>query len=82
MIYIITPYLSDFKRVCEANNWPIAIISGRPRSQNIMWIHDWQQFLGRKIYKMDLIIWGEQSKEFHPSHAKRLYEEIELRKRQ
>lgn len=80
MIYVITPYLTDAVKACEQESFKCPVKAGRLVNKNIMWIYDWQQLLGRKIFKMDLIIWGEKAKDFHPKLYNKIYEEIELRK--
>ena len=81
MIYVITPFLMDVVRTCEKEGFICPIKSGRILNPNITWIYDWQQLLGRKIFKTDKILWGQQSQSFDPKLYNRIYEEIELRKR-
>ncbi len=81
MIYIITPYLADFRHICKENGWDAMISgAGSPRNPNIIWIYNWQQLLGRRIFKIDMIIWGEQAHLFPTKDYERLQFEIEFRK--
>lgn len=81
MIYVITPFLRDVVLTCEKEGFICPIKSGRLLNPNITWIYDWQQLLGRKIFKTDKILWGQQAQCFDPKLYNRIYEEIELRKR-
>jgi hypothetical protein len=81
MIYIITPYLSDFRNVCLENKWNPLIKRGMPSNPNIRWIFDWQQLIGRKIFKVDIIIWGYLCDQFTVPMFNRIEEEIEIRKK-
>lgn len=80
MIYIITPYLADFKQMCDKNGWNPMVTGGQPRNRDIIWIYDWQQLLGRKLFKADIIIWRNQSHLFSEAELQRIEMEIELRK--
>ncbi len=80
MIYVITPYLLDVVRTCNKEGFECPVKAGRLLNPNITWIYDWQQLLGRKIFKIDKILWGDQAKDFHPHLYNKIQEEIEIRK--
>lgn len=81
MIYVITPYLVDVVKTCHKEGFECRVMGGRLMNPNILWIHDWMQLMGRKIFNHDKILWGEGAKDFDPKQYNRIYEEIELRKR-
>ena len=81
MIYIITPYLTDFMRVCEREGFNCPVVRGKPENQNIMQIHHPMQLYGRKIFKIDKIFYGDQAHLFDTETLERIKMEIALRQR-
>ncbi len=77
MIYIITPYVQDFRQACKDNKLPYYPI-GRS-SNEVIWIESYEKLLGRKIFKEDKIIYGEQYHQFSLEEMERIKVEIALR---
>lgn len=82
MIYIITPYLSDFKIVCKENGYFPKVLDGQVYNPNIQWIYHWQQLMGRKLFKADIILYGRECSSFSDYDLERINVEIKLRKRE
>jgi len=73
MIYVLTPFRSDF--VMHCNEFFI-----HPQdSRAIRWIDDWQKLLGLKIFKDDKVIWGSKAAFFKPEQFERLQIELAIR---
>lgn len=77
MIYIITPYTIDFKRQCELIGYPY--FGGGMSYSNVKWINSVHQLYGRKIFKEDKIIYGEQYDQFSDDEIERFKVEISIR---
>lgn len=73
MIYLLTPWRSDF--IMHCNEFGIHPYN----HQKITWINDWKQFMGRSIKKDDRIIWGSKSAMFEPRQFNALLMEIKMR---
>jgi len=80
MIYIITPFLQDFMKVCEKENLNCPVQRGMPLNRHVLWLHHWMQLEGRKIFKVDKVFYGEQINHFDPDMLKRIENEIHLRR--
>lgn len=80
MIYIITPYLSDVKKVCEENAIQCPIKDGKLLNSRIMWIHSLDQLFGIRILKTDKVYFGMGCQHFPADQYQRLFTEIEARK--
>jgi hypothetical protein len=81
MIYIITPYLTDFMEVCKREGFNCPVVRGKPENQNIMQIHHPMQLMGRKIFKIDKVFYGDKVNCFDVDTLEKIKFEIELRKR-
>jgi hypothetical protein len=76
MIYIITPYMQDFKRMCEQNN--LHYHSGRS-SNDVLWVNHVCQLFGRAIFSHDKIIKGDQYYCFETSMLDHIESELKMR---
>ncbi len=68
MIYILTPFMEDFRRVCIANDCPFRNGNNHP---DVVWVNSVLKLYGRRITKDDVIIKGELYHEFSPEEAHR-----------
>lgn len=80
MIYIITPFLTDFKSTCVVEGFDCPIQGGRIMNPNFVWVHDWMQLHGRRISKVDKIIYGQLVHRFDSAMLERIKLEIEIRR--
>ncbi len=78
MIYIITPYLSDFKLICKEKDYKTITSAS---DDKIKWIYNWMQLAGRKIFKADIIIYGDKCKYFFKEEINKINVEIAIRKK-
>lgn len=74
MIYIITPFIEDFKRTCRDYGLPTHLTN-----PEVIWINHPEQLFGRKIFSNDEIIKGDQYYCFDPRLSHAIEMEIELR---
>ena len=81
MIYIITPFLSDFISVCEREGLRCPIQRGKPINEHILWVHHPMQLYGREIMKVDRVLWGELTDRFEEDTLNKIITEIEIRKK-
>lgn len=77
MIYIITPYIMDFKIQCKNNNLPY--FGGGRSTNDVKWINHVYQLFGIKIFENDKIIYGDQYHKFSADEINRFKLEIVLR---
>lgn len=75
--YIITPYRQDYKMMCEKHGLPYMCGSG---VGGIYWIDTPEKLYGRKIFKQDVIIFGDQYPLFGARDMTRIEVELTLRK--
>lgn len=72
MIYVLTPFRTDFFRSCEMKGLD-------PRSRDVKWMYRWKQFLGIKIFKTDEVIYGIQFSAFTTKEIESFKIELALR---
>lgn len=72
MIYILTPFRTDFVRSCEMKGYD-------HRDRNVKWIYGWEQLMGIKIFKTDEVRYGIQFSAFSPKEIERFQVELALR---
>lgn len=81
MIYVISPYLSDVIRICEREGINCPVQAGHMLNPNVCWIYHWQQLAGRKIFKVDRILYGDLINRFEVDALEAINKEIEIRKK-
>lgn len=80
MIYILTPYIQDFRMMCEKNN--LAYFGAGRSTNDVKWINTPHQLFGRKINPdFDQVIKGDQYHMFDPDIMHRMEIEITIRNR-
>lgn len=79
MIFIITPFLQDFKECCLALKIPVSNFNGLPNKTHVRWVNSVTSLYGFSIDEKDAIIYGRNK--FKPEIEHNINEEIEIRKR-
>ena len=80
MIYVVTPYLFDFKQVLANHNLECPIVNGVPKSLRIKWVYDAMQLVGvKRIKSTDEILYGYQSHRFEEKDLNKIKSEIQIR---
>lgn len=76
MIYILTPFLQDFKLTCEENSLPYENGHSRP---DVVFVDNVYKLFGRSISKHDKVILGKQYDAFSRETINRINTEIAIR---
>lgn len=66
--------------ICKREGFDCPVVRGKPENQNIMQIHHPMQLMGRKIFKIDKIFYGDKIDSFDADTLHKIKTEIELRR--
>jgi hypothetical protein len=72
MIYVITPFLSDFKAICIARDTHIL-------DKSLQWVNSWKYLIGKEVFPTDEIIYGANIKEFEQAELDKIHIELKIR---
>lgn len=75
MIYIITPFVSDFRSTCRSHELPDYYLC----NSEIKWINGWEKLMGLRISDTDKVIKGEQYNAFSDEDRNRIDVELKIR---
>ena len=81
MIYIITPNLLDFKRVCQLRGIEIKFnFNGFPINKDVRWIRNWKT-LQETTHMPTEVIYGFEFYKFQDKEQEQIKNEITMRQK-